>query len=78
MNFLFSTKVNLDEGKECMYKVYVSKLIPTEYRAELVTGDCLPLIFLYRENGHWRTIRKTNEVNKLAAILGKEIEKSEG
>jgi len=75
MNFLFVTTINFEEEKRCIYKVYKSKLVPTEYKAELVNGDCLPLIFLYRENGSWRTIRKTNEVRKIAAILGKEIEK---
>ena len=75
MNFLFVTTINSEKEKRCIYKVYASKLVPTEYRAELVTGDCLPLIFLYREDGNWRTIRKTNEVKKLAAIIGNEIEK---
>ena len=75
MNLLFVTTINFEGEKRCIYKVYKSKLFPTEYKAELVNGDCLPLIFLYRENGSWRTIRKTNEVRKIAAILGKEIEK---
>ena len=75
MNFLFATTIKFEEEKRCIYKVYVSKLIPTEYKAELVKGDCLPLIFLYKENGSWRTLRKTNQVKKLAAIISKEIEK---
>jgi len=76
MRFLFNTTINFDEEKRCVYKVYVSKLIPTEYRAELVNGDCIPLIFLYREKDNWRTIRKTDEVKKLATIIGSEIEKA--
>ena len=75
MNFLFATKINFDEKRQCIYKVYKSKLVSTEYRAELVNGDCIPLIFLYKENGNWRTIRQTNEVKKLAAILCNEIDK---
>jgi hypothetical protein len=75
MNFLFVTTISFEKEKRCIYKVYVSKLVPTEYRAELVNGDCIPLIFLYRENGNWRTIRKTNEVKQLATIIGSEIAK---
>ena len=76
MRFLFSTTINFDEEKRCVYKVYVSKLVPTEYKAELVNGDCIPLIFLYREKDNWRTIRKTDEVKKLATIICSEIEKA--
>jgi hypothetical protein len=76
MNFLFVTTINFEEENPCVYKVYSSKLIPTEYKAELVKGDCLPIIFLYREHGNWRTLRKTNKVKKLAAIIGNEIEKT--
>ena len=76
MNFLFVTTINFDEERHCVYKVYVSKLVPTEYRAELVNGDCIPLIFLYRENDNWRTIRNTDKVKKLAAILSQEIDKA--
>jgi hypothetical protein len=79
MNFLFSSTINLDGEKECTYKVYQSKLVPSEYKAELVfplAGYCIPAIMFWKENGDWRTIRKSKEVKQLAATLGKEIEKS--
>jgi len=76
MNFLFATTLNFDGQRQCIYKVYKSKLMPTEYRAELVNGDCMPLIFLYRENGNWRTIRETDQIKQLAALLSKEIDKT--
>jgi hypothetical protein len=79
MNLLFSSTINLDGEKKCVYKVYESKLVPSEYKAELVVpseSNCIPLIIFWRENGNWRTIRKSKEVKQLAAILGQEIEKS--
>src|SRR5204863_5637992 len=78
MNFLFSTTINLDEKKHCEYKVYASKLIPGEYKGVLVLpsdSHCVRLIVFWREEGYWRTLRKTKEVKLLAAFLGKEIDK---
>jgi len=79
MDFLFSTTINLDEEKHCDYKAYESKLIPGEYKRVLALpsdSHCIRLIVFWREDGYWRTIRKTREVKLLAAFLGKEIEKS--
>ena len=79
MNFLFSSTISLDGKKECVYKVYESRLVPGEYKAELVfplDGYSIKQITFWIENGNCRTIRKSEEVKQLADILGQEIEKS--